>query len=469
MNAQGIRNTAWATIFAAFFAGLPAMAATFTVDTTVDAVDAVPGDQDCRTAGDSCSLRAAVQEANAKPGLDEVILPAGTFTLSLAGAGEDIGATGDLDVTDDLTLTGAGEDSTVLDAAGLDRLFDSHPSSGGLTLWLTQLTVQGGAPPFVDGDGGCFRNPENGQLLLGDATVRACRGLRQGGAIFNRGRFEGVDVSLLDNGDPTLDFGQGGAVANIGPAAQVYLLNSELRGNLASNGGAIYTSAEFVTPHTSEIRIERSSVVDNRARQSGGAILNNSRTEVYLLDSTLSRNSASSGGALFNDGGGFFRIRNSTITGNHASNIGGGISEVHFNAQFIVSRNSIIAGNTADFRGPDCNFRMRSEGGTLLGSTDECEMAAGAGDILNTDPQLGPLLRLGRRVWAHLLRPTSPAIDAGASVLCTPTDQQGTTRPLDGDLDGQAFCDLGAIEMGSELFLSGFETGDTSEWSATSG
>jgi CSLREA domain-containing protein len=467
MDIQAIRKVAGVAILSAF-TGLPLAAATFVVDTTVDAVDANIGDHACRTAADTCSLRAAVQEANALPGLDEVLLPAGTFALSLTGVGEDLAVTGDLDVEDDLTLTGAGEDSTVLDAAGLDRLFDSHPGAGGMTLWLTELTVQGGAPPFVDGDGGCFRNPEGGQLLLGAATVRACRGLRQGGAIFNGGRFEGVDVSLLDNGDPSLDFGQGGAVANIGPAAQVYLLTSELRGNRASNGGAIYTSAEFVTPHSSEVRIEQCSLVDNQVRQSGGAILNNSRTEVYLQDSTLSRNLASSGGALFNDGGGFFRIRNSTITGNHASNIGGGISEVHFNAQFIVSRNSIIAGNTADFRGPDCNFRMRSEGGTLLGSTNECEMAAGAGDILNTDPQLGPLVRLGRRTWSHLLRAGSPAIDAGAAVLCTPTDQLGTARPLDGNLDGQAFCDLGAIEMGGELFLSGFETGDLSEWSAAS-
>src|SRR5262245_59054801 len=91
---------------------LPAVAATFTVDTTVDAVDATPGDGVCATSTGTCTLRAAVMEANALAGPDVVSLPAGTFRLTPTGSGEDLGLTGDLDVLQTLWIAGAGNDST---------------------------------------------------------------------------------------------------------------------------------------------------------------------------------------------------------------------------------------------------------------------------------------------------------------------------------------------------------------------
>lgn len=82
-----------------FLIGIPCLSAEFTVDRPDDAVDAVPGDGVCATAPEpGCSLRAAIQEANALPGLDTVVLPAGTFLLSLEGIDEDASATGDIDI-----------------------------------------------------------------------------------------------------------------------------------------------------------------------------------------------------------------------------------------------------------------------------------------------------------------------------------------------------------------------------------
>lgn len=52
----------------------PARAAsTYIVDTNGDASDANPGDDICNTADDNCSLRAAIQEANAHAGADTII------------------------------------------------------------------------------------------------------------------------------------------------------------------------------------------------------------------------------------------------------------------------------------------------------------------------------------------------------------------------------------------------------------
>ena len=101
----------------------PIQAATFVVNTTTDAVDVDPGDGVCSTESDSCSLRAAIQEANALEGADLITIPAGIYSLTIEGAGEDDGATGDLDILDDVVIEGLGATQTVLEAAGLDRFF----------------------------------------------------------------------------------------------------------------------------------------------------------------------------------------------------------------------------------------------------------------------------------------------------------------------------------------------------------
>ena len=78
-----------AVLLSAVVAVATAQADTYTVNSVTDAVDANSGDGICATAAATCTLRAAVQEANAHAGPDVVTLPAGTYALSLAGSGED--------------------------------------------------------------------------------------------------------------------------------------------------------------------------------------------------------------------------------------------------------------------------------------------------------------------------------------------------------------------------------------------
>ena len=106
-------------------------AATYVVDDTADAVDANPGDGVCASASPSagCTLRAAIQEVNAAPSAsgDSIELPAGTFALSLTGSDEDAAASGDLDISTSLVLTGVSAEDTVIDGGEIDRVLDVGP------------------------------------------------------------------------------------------------------------------------------------------------------------------------------------------------------------------------------------------------------------------------------------------------------------------------------------------------------
>src|SRR5204863_9800730 len=79
---------------------------TFTVNTVLDTVDVNPGDGLARDASGRTSLRAAVMEANALAGADSINLPAGTYALTLPGAEENGGRTGDPDGTRALAVVG---------------------------------------------------------------------------------------------------------------------------------------------------------------------------------------------------------------------------------------------------------------------------------------------------------------------------------------------------------------------------
>src|SRR3954465_1601705 len=97
-----------------------AVPATFTVTTTLDTV-----------ADDGkMSLREAVTAANARPGADTIVLPAGVFRLARLMA-DDANAGGDFDVHDTTLFQGAGAGATVIDGQKIDRVFDVLGSAPG--------------------------------------------------------------------------------------------------------------------------------------------------------------------------------------------------------------------------------------------------------------------------------------------------------------------------------------------------
>jgi CSLREA domain-containing protein len=145
---------------------------TYVVTTTADVVNPNDG---------VLSLREAVIAANASYGIDDyIIVPAGTFVLTLTGASEDAAATGDLDISGGLIIQGAGAASTIVDGNLADRIFDIHPGVGLQpgNVQLYYMTVRDGVDRggymlgtqyYADGIGGGIRS--QGPLYMSGCAV----------------------------------------------------------------------------------------------------------------------------------------------------------------------------------------------------------------------------------------------------------------------------------------------------------
>jgi len=139
-----------------------AAAGPYNVTFAGDAVDANPGNGLCATAAGQCTLRAAIQEANATPALDVVVLQADVaYNLTIAGD-DAAAATGDLDITQPVTIEGKG--ATVTQGAGTERVFEIR----GGTATIRELEIAGGKPA-TNGGGIAVTS---GTLALERSTVR---------------------------------------------------------------------------------------------------------------------------------------------------------------------------------------------------------------------------------------------------------------------------------------------------------
>ncbi len=122
--------------------------ADFYVVTTEDLLGA-----DCKINSTEGSLRCMVLISNDSPGPDIIHLPAGYYALTREGEeGAYFGYYGDLDITDDVTIVGAGMDATVISIVPHDRIF--HIQAPGKVIRFENLTIRAGRPPSPQYGGG---------------------------------------------------------------------------------------------------------------------------------------------------------------------------------------------------------------------------------------------------------------------------------------------------------------------------
>jgi CSLREA domain-containing protein len=443
---------------AAFILAPAALATTFQVNSTVDAVDAQPGDGKCATAAGQCTLRAAIQEANAHAGPDSIMLPAGTYTLSIAGPAEDAAATGDLDITDDLVLSGAGAAVTIVDGAQLDRVFHVDPAAKGVSAELRGITIRNGKTqpiPYVspDGAGVLLGVPytqggpyPSGSLTLADCIVRDNFSSRYAGGLANiSGTMALVRTQVLAN-----VAGFAGGIVN-GDLGKLSLLDSTVADNEAVGDAGGIWSGFFDTVNATSVSILSSTISGNKAGYGSGGGLFISRGTLAARNCTVSGNTAggpgSYGGGVNISGQG--TLVNCTITGNVSSlpnsggwgaGIAGGVG--------LTLENTLVAGNTTVGLPADCSGTLTSGGHNLIGTLTGCALTGNTqGNIVGKDPLLAPLADNGGPTLTHELLPGSPAIDAGdpappgsGGTACPATDQRGFSRPRGGS------CDIGAVE-----------------------
>ncbi len=306
-----------------------AHAQTFTVNSTADAVDAVPGDGVCETATPGeCTLRAAVQEANAAPGADTISIPAGTYRLTIFGGDEDNAATGDLDVLDGVTIIGSGPSNTIIDGVGNDRVFDVWRNGPDGTVTIGNLTISGGGS--VD-DGGGVRNLAG--LTLTNAVVEGNSARTNGGGIANFGTTEvGGQLNMT-----------GGTVSRNG---------AQYGGGLLNRGESSVSGTTFD---------------GNTAVVFGGGIAQEGG-DATLAQLTVVNNASNEGGGIFNGVGGpvsgSFSLSDSTVSDNTAQ-LGGGVA----NEGVVTISGGLVSGNTADYGAGFVNLASCLCPSTITGTT----------------------------------------------------------------------------------------------------
>jgi hypothetical protein len=425
---QPMRGVAVVAAFAAcLLAGVltapPASAVSFTVSTSSDDVDASAGDGVCATAGGDCTLRAAVMETNALPGWDKVVLAGSGAHLTRAGAFEDAAATGDLDVTDDLTVIGRGGVPVVGGRGFEDRIFDVDPGLTGISVRVLTLGIARGD---AFGTGGGIENHETASLSLQRVVLRSNRVsgaiANLGGAIENEGDLVIHRSEVVSNEATGNMFSVGGGISNGGTLT---VIDSTIAGNRSeANGGGIYNGAPGAASITG------STLAANASGHSGGGVWN--RGELAMQNATLSGNNAGPWGGGLNNTLGTTSLSHVTVTANSAGIFGTAINST---GGLVEIRNSLVGDNKA---GQQCVGTLTSGGGNLDSGTS-CGFTQPA-DISNASPQLGPLASNGGPTSTHALMPASPAIDVAVAGNCAARDQRGVSRPQGGA------CDMGAYE-----------------------
>ena len=181
----------------------------FQVDSVKDGIDADVGDDNCATANGKCTLRAAIDQANASPGSDEIELPKGTLKLTqpAVNGGSGDNTTGDLDVSESVEINGRGPNKTVIEQTVKDGvLYNAAPFAGFSApgLILNGVTLTGGRVGGAgEAGGGGFRNDEfalfDNVVVRDNVAVSDASDDVPGGGIVSYGILGLSDTTVRDN------------------------------------------------------------------------------------------------------------------------------------------------------------------------------------------------------------------------------------------------------------------------------
>lgn len=359
------------------------------------------------------SLRQAILNANANGPADTIFLQTfGTITLT----------SGELSITDNVTIIGPGAPLLTISGNNASRVFYIN---AGFTANLSGLTITGGKPASNESGGGITNA---GTLNLRNCVVFGNTATGSGGGIYSTGNLDVTNCTIRNN-----TANGGGGIHAFGGSVNVF--GSTISANTCAFDGGGLNMLNVVG------NLTNTTISGNQANGSGGGVMffsNSGSFTLFVSGCTIANNTGGNGGGL----------RTFTLSG--AGNIAA-----------TTLRNSIIANNTA----PNLNAGTSGGGaatitsqGFNLTSDNSVTFLSQATDQINKDPLMGPLSDNFNLNQTHALLAGSPAIDKGNSFGLA-FDQRRVKRPQDDaqlpNAPGGDGADIGAFERSSLGAVSG--------------
>lgn len=466
----------------AFGAGLagspPVPALQFRVDSTLDRVDAVAGDGACRTDEGRCTLRAAIQEANASSGYDTVLVPFGSYFLDTIGqSGEDDAARGDLDIKYALELRGIPGDTPDMNRAIItndftfdsrtDRLLDIHAGSPLQPVRIDRIEFSFGHTAEPQGGGAVLVRAGAHSEILNCVFYANFTTGAPGVALANYGTTTLRRCAATDN---RFDLGSTPVLGTFysGQQGRLEMDEVEVNTSMVQAGGAVAADG------MAYVKVARSHFIGNGSvggvsvtpRGSGGAVWLAGNAHAEIINTVAVANSGSSALAS----------RNSIAVYDQAKLALQHVSLFDFSIEAPVaepaqiSLEASVVYDTAQGTGEHdltrtaaCSGSVASRGNNRVAASRACSMAMGSGDLrpptLRANgvayPASHPTFSLQR-----VLVPDDPSdvLDLPADTTCPTTDQLGAARPTARVPGAPRRCDAGAIELPLDhLFIDGME------------
>jgi CSLREA domain-containing protein len=395
--------------------------------------DTRPGDGRCIVTRRTCTLRAAIEEANAYPSSGD------TIDIEVGSASIEWFEPFEVDITDGVAIHGNGA-----------TLFAGQGPRGLTVLASTtidQLTVTGGFT-HENGAGILATAP----LTLDHVSVVGNDAINTGGG----GIVTSADLTLIDSTvSGNLSGGPDAAIVATGGATTI--IDSAITGNSANSSDNPGGEAPVVDLKGTSATITGTTISGNNSLLPGtagaGAVLLDTPTAT-VTNSTISDNQVASpfeqghaetGGVGVVVRSGSVRFVNDTLSGNE-----GQLDPVTLQptGPTIEAEGSLTLLGTivSAPSGLACSAPLAASGGYNLVSDTSCGLS-GTGDQQAVDALLGPVAANGGPTQTQLPGAGSPAIDAvpiGTAGLCdgtVTTDQRGVVRPT-----GPA-CDIGSTEQ----------------------
>jgi hypothetical protein len=337
-----------------------------------------------------------------------------------------------------------------------------------------------------------------------DFNSSTCEGIgcdALGGVIWNGGGGISESPLIIEVNNSTFDSNpascdgdgcsaEAGAIWNGGGLVNIEVNNSTFSSNPAScegiecgaEGGAIWNGGGLINIEVNASTLNSNSVTCNGdgcdaeggAIWNGGGGISESPLIIGVNNSTFNSNLAScegnecgaEGGAIWNGGGLVnIEVNNCTLNSNSASCTGIMCSELGDSIAALAGT-LILECSIFNTNSPVGNCTGSNDISSLGNNIDNgatCIDGSVTGDKPNTDPGLDPagLEENEGPTQTIALLPDSAAIDMCSSSCPPPfTDQRGVFRPIDGDGDDIAVCDIGAFELEAEVNGDEFAPGD---------